>query len=487
MYAILTFDTEDIYYPPEYHIDDIAGWLAEIMTDCKIRGSFFVMGEKARVLKERGRTDVIKKMADHDIASHTQADLHPLIPEILQNKGWDDGIQLMREYEDNVKDKIYDTFGCEPVAISRHNAFFAPQHVAVAGERNLPYMYGIARIKDYDQPTWYAGTLTFPDMFDGFETIYSSNEPFEEKMEALADFLEDRIKRGCEYVTISGCHPVQVMANGWLSHYCLANGMTRKPEEIGWLYGIKSQEEENRAKANFRRLAEYLRDHPDVEVVGIKQAKSLFSSQPDNISRDALTYYAEETCSAAKGEWTAKVIFHSTFSPAELVCAFAESLIYAEEHKDLPDDTPRRNVLGPETKPVIGVEKDIITHKEIISLCRLLIDSVLSNGCLPANLYISDKRIGLGQFALVAARSYLAQSKYEKYERLCIQQVQRYPDAAFELDGWIRRSIGEHLMFSPDYTCDQMAEQARLQTWTMKPAWLRPPNGPLAYFKRILG
>ena len=70
MYVILTFDTEDVYFPQKYRTDDIPGWLAGIMTDCGLRGTFFVMGEKADVLKNRGRTDVIERMAAHSIASH---------------------------------------------------------------------------------------------------------------------------------------------------------------------------------------------------------------------------------------------------------------------------------------------------------------------------------------------------------------------------------------------------------------------------------
>ena len=54
MYAMLVFDTEDIYYPPEHHIDDIPGWLAQIMTEVGVTGTFFVMGEKAEEVRRRG-------------------------------------------------------------------------------------------------------------------------------------------------------------------------------------------------------------------------------------------------------------------------------------------------------------------------------------------------------------------------------------------------------------------------------------------------
>jgi hypothetical protein len=188
----------------------------------------------------------------------------------------------------------------------------------------------------------------------------------------------------------------------------LASGMTRTPKEIGWLYGVKSKEEEARAKANFRRFMEYLHDHPDVEVVGIEEVARLFCTQPPSIRRDVLMLYAEAF------ERVRKPIFQSTFSPAELVCGFAESLIYAEEHGDLPSEVQRRDILGPKSRPTVGIECDTVTHEQVIMLCRQVVEHVSEEGSLPANLHLAGARVGIGRFALVAARSYLAQARYEK-------------------------------------------------------------------------
>ena len=486
MYAVLAFDTEDVYFPPEYGIDDVPGWLAEIMTECQVRGTFFVMGEKARSMKMRGRTDVLERMAAHSIGSHGRGNQHPLIPETLQSTEWDDGLDAMREYEANVTQDHLDAFGRAPVAQSRHNSYFAPQHVALAGERGMAYMYGITWIPEYDRPTWYAGALTFPHggtgtlVSVGMDTIYSRDEVFEERLCRVDEMLRDRVEQGFEYVTIFGCHPVRVMTRGWQERYCLAGGHTHAPQEFGWLYGVKSEEEATRAKANFRRFARYLRDHPDVEVVGIEEAARLFSVQPDRIRRDVLTLYAEAF------ERAGKPIFHTTFSPAELVCAFAESLLYAAEHSDVPTEVTRHDVLGPKTRPAVGAERDTVTQDELVALCRQVMDRVRSDGHLPGNLGIGGARVGIGQFALAAARAYRARVHYEQYARLRIQDVPRYPDIAFEVDAWIRRNIGEHWAMPLDFSCDRMAEHARLQTWTMKPAWSRPPQGPAPDGERIL-
>ena len=111
MYVILAFDAEDIYYPPEYGIDDIPGWLADTMSEVGITGTFFVMGEKAEELMQRGRVDVLEKMARHDIASHQQGNRYPLLPQVVERKSWRDGMEAVRGYEDWVREQIHAAFG----------------------------------------------------------------------------------------------------------------------------------------------------------------------------------------------------------------------------------------------------------------------------------------------------------------------------------------------------------------------------------------
>lgn len=475
MYATLKFDTEDIYYPPEYRIDDIPGWLAEIMTDVGIRGTFCTFGEKARSMKDRGRQDVLEAMGRHDIVSHLRGNVRPLIPEILEDKGWTDGVEAMRRYEDQAWEDLRYGFGSDPVGMSRHNLYWAAQHVAVAGERGVPYMSGIIGVDGYEQPNWYAGTLNIPSActagFGGFDQIYSCDAAFAARLAAMDEYVRACLDRGVEYVSLFGCHPVQVMARGWIEEYCLASGLTRTPEQLGWRYAVKSPEDEARAKANFRRLCRYIKDHPDIELVGTAEAGRLFSTQPVEITRDELTAYAEGVDRAGRP------VLHCTFSPAELLCGLAESIAAAEGAGDLPDQVARRDVLGPRELPVVGREADVVSHAELVGLCRQTVEHVKAEGCLPANVTTSAARVGMGQLAVIAARSYRASARYEKCERLRIRATSRYPDAAMQVDAWVRRSVGEHWPYPPEMSCEKLAMHARLQTWTLKPAWLKPPRG----------
>ena len=62
-------------------------------------------------------------------------------------------------------------------------------------------------------------------------------------------------------------------------------------------------------------------------------------------------------------------------------------------------------------------------------------------------------------------------------------EAPRYPEIAYKLDAWIKRNIEDHWAMPTDFSCEALAEHARLQTWTMKPAWLNPPQGPIAQGK----
>src|SRR5205809_8085700 len=65
--VIFWFDTEDYLLPAD---DDAAKRLAEMLTARNIHATFKVVGEKARVLEQRHRTDVIEALRLHTVAYH---------------------------------------------------------------------------------------------------------------------------------------------------------------------------------------------------------------------------------------------------------------------------------------------------------------------------------------------------------------------------------------------------------------------------------
>src|SRR6266480_3323436 len=65
--VLIWFDTEDYVLPTS---DDAAKRLADFLTGEGVHATFKVVGEKARTLERRGRSDVIAALRDHDIGYH---------------------------------------------------------------------------------------------------------------------------------------------------------------------------------------------------------------------------------------------------------------------------------------------------------------------------------------------------------------------------------------------------------------------------------
>src|SRR5437764_14797558 len=88
-YLVLWFDTEDYVDPIA---DDAALRIANDLTHLGVRATFKIVGEKARVLQKRGRTDVISALSRHSIGYHSDwHSIQPVPAVALEHLGWLEG------------------------------------------------------------------------------------------------------------------------------------------------------------------------------------------------------------------------------------------------------------------------------------------------------------------------------------------------------------------------------------------------------------
>src|SRR5262245_59357246 len=88
VYVVLWFDTEDYMLPAS---DDAAMRVAEWLSKVGIRATFKVVGEKARTLERRGRSDVIAALKKHEIGYHSNYhSVQPTPAMYLNALGWDE-------------------------------------------------------------------------------------------------------------------------------------------------------------------------------------------------------------------------------------------------------------------------------------------------------------------------------------------------------------------------------------------------------------
>jgi hypothetical protein len=467
MLATIMFDVEESYYPECHRLDDITVWMADTLAEFGLRGSFYFHGDHLRQLLDRGNTRVGQAMANHDIASHGGGNVHPVIAEVLEDKGWDDGLTSMRAYEEAITNDMAHCLGKAPAALSRHH-FFTAQHAGVAGERGLPYMF--ACMPQYDKPVWYAGAVMFPypdspnhPTTRWLDESFYDDHAFQADVAALDTWLKGYIDRKTEYMTVFACHPARCMVQGWVEEACMVNGRMRSPRENGWLYAVRSEEDERRVRANFRKFAAYLASNRDLQIVGVAELGRRFSLQPEQVPRCAIAPYAEKMSTSPYP------LLHEAFSPAEMTIAIAESLILFQDTGRLPDAVPRRTILGPGSSPIAGVERDEVTLEGLLSLSRDLLLSVEKTGQLPANLVVDQDRISVGQYLGLGSRAYAALVKGDVLSKLRNRKILKCPEYARALDGYARW-LDNHPYLPPGFRTDQIALHLRLQTWTIKPA-----------------
>src|SRR5947207_5647669 len=130
--VILWFDTEDYLLPAD---DDAAKRLAEMLGQRGIHATFKVVGEKARVLERRGRTDVIDALRKHTIAYHSNFhSVHPAVTEYEADCGFLDGVAEFVRREGPGAADVRRIFGVPTLACyGQPGSSWGPQAVAALG------------------------------------------------------------------------------------------------------------------------------------------------------------------------------------------------------------------------------------------------------------------------------------------------------------------------------------------------------------------
>ena len=158
IYVTLWFDTEDYILPQS---DDAAQRLAEMLTRLGIKATFKVVGEKVRVLEQRGRKDVIAALKKHEIGYHSNYhSMHPTPAEYLQNADWDEGVaEFYRRELSGVQD-IQRLFGQTPSCYGQPGSSWGPQSYPALQRMGISvYLDEANHVGIDDQPFYYGGML----------------------------------------------------------------------------------------------------------------------------------------------------------------------------------------------------------------------------------------------------------------------------------------------------------------------------------------
>jgi len=458
VHALIYFDTEDFFSPPDHPVHRLPGQLAEIMTRHGLPGCFHIHGEKARFMERHGQTEVIAALRRHDVSLHyDRGSVHPTTAEEVSRLGWFEAVEraLFRELPGfQALERIFGK--CS--GLTQHGGTFAAPIVFTAGRLGKPFFYSPFRLSGRNI-VWYCQNLLIGGYQAGFsfDQFYRDTPRFEEQLAKVDGYLAERA-RECDFTAMFGCHPVITIMERFPDSINFGHGAAPPPEQ--WLAptmiaGVSIP----LILENFERLVQTLVAQPNIEWTDVAGLGAVYGARPVRVSDELLLDGAEAV--VAHGGPT----FTDQLSAAELLCLLARRTLAVADWYEVPQ------VMGPAERvgrPAAGLAEvdPRAVATEIVAACD-------ASGYLPPALSESCGSITPEQALIVLACAALGQELTPPDARLeSVEAIPGVPEALANVRRYADWRIHGQLYHQPG-----ILEPFRRQCWTLKPAFVAEHYG----------
>jgi hypothetical protein len=463
--VIVWMDTEDYLLPAD---DDATLRLARFLSEEGVRASFKLVGEKARVLERRGRTDVIEALKKHEIGYHTDFhSVHPTPAQYLSTLGWDEGVAEFERREGPGIEDLRRIFGQNPACYGQPGSSWGPQAFGALRNWGVPVYLDIGSHLGVDRkPHYYAGALTIYDLAHTVRTGLGGPADLEK---AKANFAKAREKLLADGGGIAHLfyHPCEWVHQQFWDGVNFAKGAN--PPRSEWKPpGQKPAEETRVAFETFEAYVRWLKTFADVRFVSAGDALKIYRDRArgrefkvDEL-REIAKGVGEDVSFQRRGELA--------LSASEIFQLLNSLVVERGRGPIRLADTP----LGPATA-VPRLEKPAATTWSQFERTAADVDAFIRrHGRLPPTVWLGS--------AGVPPESYLRALAFVALELLdgrvpatievpparlgCAKYV---ADDSPRIFGWL---------FPEGFHAPAMMELAKRQSWTIKPAILDPAALP---------
>ena len=477
---ILWFDTEDYLLPAD---DNAAKRLADMLTQRGIKATFKVVGEKARVLEKRGRSDVIEAIKKHEIGYHSNLhSVHPTPTEYLADCGLLDGMAEFVRREKRGADDVRRIFGVSSLCCyGQPGSSWAAQAIAALPECGVTsggvpcYVDSGSHVGMDGRPFWFVGALMVYRM--------SPNETRMELFEAdgLArgqkqfDSIADRLAaEGGGLISIF-YHPCEWVHEEFWDGLNFRRG-ANPPREEWKPPRQRPAEQTDEAFERFGKYIDAMRARPEVRFVTARELPGLY---PDALrSEGATVAEALKLAQGMAGDEFRGLDYQSvgkkTFSPAEQFVLLTLAVTELIDAKATPAESFAMipGLLGPDAAaPVSPPEpREPLKWTAIRDAALDVRDYLRTQHRIPARVFIGQEPVAPADFLVALAAAYVSCHEHERFpetvtlgrnvELLTGRRIAK--DAPGLFGGWI--------IHKANFRAPKVLEVARLQAWTLKPA-----------------
>jgi hypothetical protein len=449
--AALCFDVEDLVAPES---DDAVLWLAEILAEYGLTGSFMVVGEKARLWEQRERRDVIEALKKHHVSFHsTWHSVHPTTTEICLDKNFSQGMDALWDWDRQGWADAERILGRPLLGWARTGSSWSPSVMGLMGRMGRSYAYSLVRLPGHNV-CWYAGCLGFyGEGVGGFDATFCDDALFAQKLAEVGRGIDSYLqadRRGAEWLCFFMCHPTRVISQVFWDAVNFAKGAN--PPRAEW----KPAPRHDPAliptmQANYRRLCDYLRRDSRLEIVGWGDLIRRYDGQRAGATHAELLQIADRIAS----EHT--VLFTDHFTAGEILLMLCRAALAPQERYSRP------TVYGPLTLPPTSPTGEW-DAQQVRDAARAVIAAAQS-GYLPASVPVGGQTLGIGTYFVALAQA------LSGHARVSGPADAPYPPVAEEIVREVARSLPYWIIHPDNMDLTLLLEQTRLQCWTLKPAW----------------
>lgn len=465
VYVILWFDTEDYILPAS---DDAAKRLADFLTSEKIKGTFKVVGEKARTLARRDRHDVIAALKEHEIGYHSNwHSLPPSPAQYLEGLGWDEGVAEFDRRERPGFDDVKRIFGCTPTCYGQPGSSWGPQSYGAMRKWGMRiYLDAGSHVNIKDRPCYYCGVL---NLYKLAHLIRADLKEPDKLPTALDRFAEARKALSAEGggVVSTIYHPCEFVHKEFWDGVNFRRGANPPPEE--WkLPPEKSEEEKQSAFKVFENYIHFMKRFDDVRFITASEAAKLYcdKSAGHSFTKEELTSLAK----SLQNEVTFWENSQRALSPAEALALLNKFLIESQAGPAPESVLYAEMACGP-VEPSSAFSKPLeFGSKQFLRAAKDVQDYMANRKRVPSTVWVGSQSIPPEAYLAALARVDLeilagkpAPEMVEiKPVRLTVGDYVANDDP--RLWGWV--------IFPPGFRAPKLMELARRQSWTLKPALL---------------
>ena len=471
VYVVLWFDTEDYMLPAS---DDAAKRLAEFLTAQGVRATFKVVGEKARVLEARGRTDVIAALNRHEIGYHSNThSQQPTVAEFESTLDWEQGAAEFDRRERPGFDDVARIFGHPPTCYGQPGVSWAPQAYPALKKWGVPVYLDDGQHVGLDgKPFWYGGLLNIFNIGAGRglepNDDWSNTAAAKDYFASLHKQLSAQTAGGLVSFMF---HPTQFISQQFWDAVNFSNGAN--PPRSQWkLQPQLSPAESEHAFQYFEVLIRHMKSLPNVRFITASEAHALY--------RDAAQSHAfgpgEIMTIAAKVTPQIGFQLHGSFNLTAgevfaLLNQFVANSIASKAGEPIVlRDTP----YGP-ASPAFDVDSNQITEVPWNQFARTVLDvaHLLDRSQqIPNVVWMGSAAVSPESYLLaIASVAEILLIKQPPPESVKILPAEL---AAAKFVAKDSLSIWNWPIFPQGFHSPYLMELARLQAWTLKPALLPP-------------